>query len=165
LLTLLISAIIAGAFFATHPDVFSASAAHTSTPTTAATATAVATGTPASGPTVSVQTGSVSYPQDKVHQVQHAANRGDPKFTYYLDPHQVVMRDLPLYGFKGRFSILSPPPPQPTATPYTNAAGQPEVQLTVKYRGQKYLIILDQLVQKGPKGIWLITSVNKLQAA
>jgi hypothetical protein len=128
----------------------------TATPTTQSTS-------PAAG---GVQTGPISYPQSKVNHVQQAANRGDSSFTYYLDPTQVVMNDLPMFGFKGGFTVVSPQPaPQPTATPYTNTAGKMETQFNVKYQGKTYLIILDQPVQQGAKGIWLITTIKPLPAA
>jgi hypothetical protein len=153
LLVLLLAAISAGAFFATHPDALGATHTASSTATPSV---------PATGDTVLM--GGISYPPNKVSQVQQAAKRGNTRFSYYLDPRQVVRRDLPLYGFKGGFTIISPPP-RPVATPYTNSAGQPEIQFVVKYQGQKYQIILNQLAQQGAKGIWLITAINVLQAA
>jgi hypothetical protein len=180
ILALIIIAVIAGAFFATHPHVFGGSATSTPTPTVTPTVTPTppATGTPAPGPTGTprpgptgtpqpgptatpggIKTGAITHPAAQILDIQRKANQKNPAYLFYLDPFQVVQNNLPAYGFGTGFKAVSPPP-QPTPTPYTNPQGKPEEQITVQYQSKRYLIILDQPVQKGPSGIWVITTIK-----
>lgn len=145
-LALVILAIIAGAFFATHPHVFGSGA--TATPTATATATAVPTatgiptatavpttaptgtpkpgptGTPRPGPTATpkpaptstVKLGTISYPPAQLDAAQRNANAGNSSYTYYLNPFMVLQKSLPSYGFQGGFKVVSPAAP-PQPTP------------------------------------------------
>jgi hypothetical protein len=189
LLVVIIVAIIAGWFFATHPHAFGSSATSTptATPTSGPTATPQPgpTGTPAPGPTgtpaasgaptatpagtaVSIgtpasspRTGNITYPATVVSAIQQGANRHDPNYTFYLDPRQVVMQDLPVLGYPSGFTIVKPAaPPAPTATPFTDASGRPETQFVVQSGGKNYTVILNQPSQHGASGIWLITTIN-----
>lgn len=197
LLVLIIIAVLAIAFFATHPHVFGKSA--TATPTATATATSMPkpaptgtpkpgpTGTPAPGPTATplphptntpsasasgtpstthttaqgVKTGTFGHPLTDLDTIQRGANRKQSQYTYYLDPFQVVKNNLTSYGFKQPFTIVSPAqPPAATPTPATNSQGLPQVHISVKYLGKIYTIYLDQPVQKGPSGIWVIITIR-----
>jgi hypothetical protein len=181
ILAILVIAIIAIAYFATHPHVFGASA--TATPTATATTgptatpkpgptgtpkagpTATAkpgpTGTPKPAPTASVVTGAITHNQAQLLAIQQGSNQKKPQYTYYTNPFAVVQHNLSTYHFIGPFQIVSPAqPPAPTPTPYTGPAGKPEVKVAVKYRGTTYIVALDQPVQKGPTGIWVIVSIK-----
>ncbi|HZS93350.1 MAG TPA: hypothetical protein VFA78_01000, partial [Chloroflexota bacterium] len=196
LLVLIVLAIIAGAYLATHPHTFGASP--TNTPTVTPKPKATATPKPASGaggatptptlgkkatptPTASGATptatpnsgstptatpkaasglriGKIAHPKSQIDQYQSGANAGNSQYTYYTDPYKVVQTNLSQYGFTGSFTIVQPAA-TPTPTPYTNAIGLPQVRFIVQYNGKKYGIFLDQPVQKGPKGIWVIIAI------
>jgi hypothetical protein len=209
-LALLILIIIAAAFFATHPHIFSAAA--TSTPTVTATprsVTKVVTNTPTAGPKVvtatpssagpptstpkagasanggsggtptpapqpsatpqpsptptpdyGVKLGAIPHPQSQLLTIQQGANRNESQYTLNLDPYRVVRSSLPSYGFK-TVTIVSPPPaPHPTPTPFTGPNNQPTVQITVQYQGHTFIVTLQQPVQHGPKGIWVVTTIK-----
>ncbi|HLJ68632.1 MAG TPA: hypothetical protein VKX16_14850 [Chloroflexota bacterium] len=186
LLVLIIAAIVGGAYAATHrgsshkatptPTATSAPPTATGTPVPTATAvkgaapptatpkpspTAAATSTPAATPTPTLTTGTISLPPDsQLQTIQQGANSGNTSYTYYLNPFQVVQRNLPRYGFT-TVTIVSPTP-QPSPTPYTGNSGLPEVQITVQYQGKRYLIVLDQPKQQGAKGIWEIVRIKPL---
>jgi hypothetical protein len=108
-----------------------------------------------------VRTGAISHPQAQILNIQRRANQKNPSYTFYLQPFQVVQHNLTAYGFKSGYTIVSPTP-EPTATPYTNPQGLPETQITVQYSGKRYLVILEQPVQKGPSGIWVITTIKAM---
>lgn len=185
LLALLILAIIAIAYYATHPHVFSSSP--TATPTATATPSPTATPktvtvivTPTPGPTATpggpptpppaptpggsaagtLKTGVITHPQSQILSLQQGANRNDPADTIYLNPFQVVQQNLPAYGFTSFMVVAPPTPPAATPTPYTSQQGTPQVRIIVQSQGQKYGIFLDQPVQKGPKGIWVIIAIR-----
>lgn len=209
LLALIILAVLAIAFFATHPHVFGSGA--TATPTATATATATTrptvaatpkpgptgtpkpgpTGTPKPGPTATplphptstpaasasgtpatthtsaqgVKTGTFGHPLADIDAIQRGANRKQSQYTYYLDPFQVVKNNLSSYGFTQPFTITTPgQPPAATPTPVTNSQGLPQVAISVKYLGKVYTIYLDQPVQKGPSGIWVIITIRACTA-
>lgn len=131
---------------------------------TAVPPTAVRPTTPPSpqpSPTSTVKIGAVQHPQSTLNAIQQGANRNDPTDVLYLDPAQVVSHNLGNYGFGSGFTVISPPPgASATATPYANTQGVPEVKFVVQFQGKRYTILLDQLVQHGPKGIWVIISIQ-----
>jgi hypothetical protein len=99
----------------------------------------------------------------QINAIQQTVNRGNASDRYYLNPVKVTQRDLPRYGFtQGPITVVSPPPPQPPPTPHTGEDGKPETDVIVRYRGRKYWIVLNQLVQHGPKGIWLIITITPM---
>jgi len=105
-----------------------------------------------------VRVGEVTLTTTKVDNIQRAANRNDPNYTYYLDPTQVVQKNLAQYGFTQSFTIVSPAA-SPTATPQTGVDGRPLVKFIVSYQGKEYTIQVVQPVQHGPKGIWFIATI------
>jgi hypothetical protein len=121
---------------------------------------ATSTPHPSATSTPTVRTGTISHTQAELQRIQQGANNSDPNYTFYLDPFQVAQKTLPNYGFT-TVNIISPTP-VPTPTPYTGNSGLPEVQLTVQYQGKQYLIVLDQPVQQGPQGIWVIVRIKPL---
>ena len=105
-----------------------------------------------------IRTGEVTLSTTKVDTIQRAANRNDPSYTYYLDPTQVVQKNLAQYGFTQSFTIVSPAA-SPTPTPQTGVDGRPLVKFIVSYQGKEYTIQVVQPVQRGPKGIWFIATI------
>lgn len=111
-------------------------------------------------PTVpGVQTGMITYKQVDVQRIQSGASAGNPQYTYYLDPLQVVQKDLAHYGFTSGFQIVSPAQATPSPTPYTGTDGSPEVDVYVTYQGKRYKVALEQKATHGAKGIWLIVTI------
>jgi hypothetical protein len=111
-------------------------------------------------PTVpGLQTGMITHKQVDVQKIQSGANAGNPQDTYYLDPIQVVQKNLPHYGFTSGFQIISPAQATPPPTPYTGTDGRPEVDTMVSYQGRRYKVSLEQPATRGPKGIWLIVTI------
>ena len=186
LLVLVILAIVAGAYLVSHPHLFSSSPTSTPTatpqPTPAPTGTPIPgptgtpvpgpsatprpgpTGTPVAGPsatpaTAAVRTGQITHPQSQIRYIQQQANAKNPQYTFYLNPVQVVQHNLPAYGFSGPVTIVSPPA-TPTPTAYTNQQGLPQVMVVVKYQGKTYDVFLDEPVQQGPQGIWVIITIR-----
>lgn len=202
-LLLLIVVILAIAFFATHRNLFSASATNTPTPTaTPQTLTKVVTntptpgsnapptatpgsstkpgptgtpkpgptGTPKPGPTATphpsptapggVKVGAISHPRAQLLAIQQGANRKQSQYTLNLDPYRVVRASLPSYGFSTVTIVSPPPPPQPTPTPFSGPNGYPTVDLTVQYAGHHFTVQLQQPVQQGAAGIWVVTSIK-----
>lgn len=186
LLALVILAILAVAFLVTHPHVFGKSA--TATPTATATSsptpsptatpkTIVVTATPGPSPTPggptatpsgatatpggsALKTGIITHPTADIDNIQRQVNRKNAAVMYYLDPFQVVQHNLSAYGFSS-FTIVQPAtPPAATPTPYTNAQHLPQVRIIVQYQGQRYGIFLDQPVQQGAGGIWVIIAIR-----
>lgn len=134
----------------------------TATPKPAPTSTAKPQATAA---TPGVKTGSFAYPAGQSQATQRAADAGNPADMYYLNPFQVIKKQLPQnFGFSaGHVTVISPsPPPQPTPTPYNNQQGLPEVKITVQYQGKRYLIVLDQPETQGQKGIWIMYKITAL---
>jgi hypothetical protein len=187
LLVLVIVAILAIAFFVTHPHLLASSP--TATPTATATPKPGPTGTPAPGPTGTpapngatptptpvsgtpttptaggVKTGEITHPQAQIQAIQQGANRGQPQYTFYLNPVKVVQHNLPAYGFSPPITLVSPSSATaPTPTPTTNSQGLPQVFVVVKYQSKNYTIYLDQPVQKGPKGVWVIITIRACAA-
>ncbi len=105
-----------------------------------------------------IRLGPVTSTTTKVDNIQRAANRNDPNYTYYLDPTQVVQKTLAQYGFTQSFTIVSPAA-SPTPTPQTGVDGRPLVKFIVSYQGKEYTIQVVQPVQHGPKGIWVIVTI------
>ncbi len=105
-----------------------------------------------------IRTGEITLSTTKVDNIQRAANRNDPNYTYYLDPTQVVQKNLAQYGFTQSFTIVSPAA-SPTPTPQTGVDGRPLVKFIVSYQGKEYTIQVVQPVQRGPKGIWFIATI------
>lgn len=185
LLALLILIIIGIAYAATHPHLFSSSP--TATPTATATPMPAPTATPATtvvvvtatpggptptpgGPTATpaptgsaagpLKTGVITHTTAEIDTIQRGANQNNATYTYYLDPFQVVQHNLSQYGFSG-FTIAAPAtPPAATPTPYTSQQNTPQVRIIVQDQGKQYGIFLDQPVQKGPKGIWVIIAIR-----
>jgi hypothetical protein len=132
------------------------------------------TGTPGSGggstplpgstpvPTVSgLKLGMITRPMSVVNNDQAQANKGNPGYTYYLDPRQVVMKNLPTYGFTGGFTITNPASPSPSPTPHIGADKRNVIRFLVSYRGQTYTVAVAQPVVQGPKGVWVIVTILK----
>lgn len=108
-----------------------------------------------------MKVGAIQHPQSTLNAIQQGANRNDPTDVLYLDPAQVVSHNLANYGFGPGFTVVSPPPgASATATPYANSQGVPEVKFVVQFQGKRYTVLLDQLVQHGPQGIWAIVSIQ-----
>jgi len=105
-----------------------------------------------------IRTGEITLSTTKVDTIQRAANRNDSNYTYYLDPTQVVQKNLAQYGFTQSFTIVSPAA-SPTPTPQTGVDGRPLVKFIVSYQGKEYTIQVVQPVQRGPKGIWFIATI------
>ncbi len=105
-----------------------------------------------------IRTGEITLSTTKVDNIQRAANRNDSNYTYYLDPTQVVQKNLAQYGFTQSFTIVSPAA-SPTPTPQTGVDGRPLVKFIVSYQGKEYTIQVVQPVQRGPKGIWFIATI------
>jgi hypothetical protein len=123
------------------------------------------TDTPLPTPSPTVRTGGISYTLSAIDAMQQGANRGDPSYIYRRDLYRVVRHDLPAYfGFShGPMTIVSPPPPpHPTPTAETNPQGLPEDAIDFYYQGRKYVAVLEQPVQKGPRGIWIIFTITRL---
>jgi hypothetical protein len=134
--------------------------------------TATATGGAASGstplpgatpvPTVTgLKLGMITRPASAVNYDQTQANQGNPKYTYYLNPRTVVMKNLPAYGFKGGFTITNPASPSPSPTPHVGAAHRNVIRFLVSYQGQPYTVAVAQPGTQGPKGIWVIVTILK----
>jgi hypothetical protein len=133
-----------------------------------ATATGGASGgsTPLPGatpvPTVTgVKLGMITRPASVVTNDQTQADRGNPRYTYYLDPRQVVMKNLSAYGFTGGFTITSPASPSPSPTPHVGADHRNVIRFLVGYQGQTYTVAVAQPRVQGPKGIWVIVTILK----
>lgn len=106
---------------------------------------------------VGLQLDMFTYPANFVTSTQAAADRGDARYSFYLDPRKVVQLDLPHFGFTQGFSIVSPAP-APTPTPATSADGRPVIKFVVQYQSQVYTVFVTQPGTRGPKGIWLIVT-------
>ncbi|MGH2447526.1 MAG: hypothetical protein ACRDFS_02845 [Chloroflexota bacterium] len=149
-----------------------ATGAPSATPTAVPTNTAVPTGTPpatatpgstataGSGSASGVQTGKVTHPSNEVKSVQQAANRGTKSDAYYLNPVTVVQKNLVKFGFPaGQYTIVQPTHVSPAPTPYTNSTGLPQARIIARYQGKTYGVFLDQPVQQGAKGVWIIIAI------
>lgn len=138
--------------------------AATPTPTAIAGATSApsATPTPAPSPTPTapggVHLGAVPHPRPQLLQIQQGANRNESRYTLNLDPFRVVRASLPSYGFKT--VTIQAPTPQPTPTSFSGSNGLPTVEITVQYVGHTFVVVLQQPVQQGPKGIWVVTAIR-----
>lgn len=102
-------------------------------------------------------------PSARLRAIQQGANQGNPADTPYLDPFKALQRQVAAYGFLGTVTVVQPPPPpSPTPTVYAGAAGAPSIRFTVEYQGKRYSIVLNQPVQRGPKGIWILFRIIPL---
>jgi hypothetical protein len=100
----------------------------------------------------------ITHPQADVQKIQSRVDSHDPVYMYYLNPLQVVQKDLPEYGFTAGFQIISPTP-SPSPTPMGASTGRPLVIVVVSYQGREYQVTVAQTVKKGPRGIWQIVTI------
>jgi cytoskeletal protein RodZ len=136
-------------------------------PTPTPTSTPVPTPTPSLTPIPTVTGLSLGYvhrSQAKINQIQASASAGQQGYQFYLSPVQTLGETLQSYGFTGTWSVISPSQPSATptvtATTYKSPSGIPAQKYIVQYQGHTYEVILEQLAQRGPKGIWLIWQVG-----
>lgn len=116
--------------------------------------------TPTATPPGGVKVGAVPHPRSQLLAIQQGANRKQSQYTLNLDPYRVVRASLPSYGFT-TVTIVSPPPaPQPTPTPFSGPNGYPTINITVQYAAHHFIVQLQQPVQTGPKGIWVVTNIK-----
>lgn len=129
-----------------------ATAAPRSTPTPAATST----------PT-GVQTGQFSMSSTQERSIQQGANQGNSADTPYLDPFKALQKQIAAYGFTGTVKVVQPAPePSPTPTSYAGANNYPSIKFTLQYQGKQYTVVLNQPVQQGPKGIWILYRITAM---
>lgn len=182
ILVILIAAIVLGVTFRSRIKGLASSATATATATprtivvtatpTAGAGTPVSTGSPTSSggstplpgstpvPTIlGLTLGMITHTPSQVSTIQSGADRGDPRFTFYLDPLKVVQRNLPSYGFTGGFTLLSPSTPSPSPTPHTGSLNRPTVDVIIQYQGRRFRVSLAQPAAHGPKAIWLIVTI------
>lgn len=138
----------------------------TATGTTGGTPASKSGSTPLPGatavPTVSgLKLGMITRPMSVVNNDQAQANKGNPAYTYYLDPRQVVTKNLPTYGFTGGFTITSPASASPSPTPHVGADHRNVIRFLVSYQGQTYTVAVAQPGVQGQKGIWVIVTILK----
>lgn len=113
--------------------------------------------------TAHLRTGGITYPLDQVRRIQHAVDRGESRYLYYLDPVKVTLRDLPEDGFSGGpIAVVSPSPPEPAPTAHTGEDGLPETDVIVRYGGRKYWIVLNQFARHGRGGAWMIITITPM---
>jgi hypothetical protein len=113
-------------------------------------------------PTVTgLKLGMITRPMSVVNNDQTQVNRGNAAYTYYLDPRQVVMKNLPTYCFTGGFTITSPASPSPSPTPYVGADKRNVIRFLVSYQGQTYTVAVAQPGIQGQKGVWVIVTILK----
>lgn len=111
----------------------------------------------------SPRTGGISYSIPWLRWVQWQADHRNPRYTYYRDPVQVTLRDLPKYGYTGaRLFLVSPPRPRPAPTAHHGEDGQPECDVIVRYRGREYWVVLNQFVRFGQGGIWVVITITAM---
>jgi hypothetical protein len=98
-----------------------------------------------------------------LERLQRQADRGNRCARYALDPVEVVLHDLPGFGFgAGRIVLVSPPRPHPAPTAHHGEDGLPETDVIVRYRGREYWIVLNQFVHHGARGIWSIITITPM---
>jgi hypothetical protein len=130
------------------------------TPAAGSGSTALPGGTPV--PTVTgLKLGMITRPMSVVNNDQAQASKGNSAYTYYLDPRQVVMKNLPAYGFTGGFTITSPASPSPSPTPHVGADHRNVIRFLVSYQGHTYTVAAAQPGVQGQKGIWVIVTILK----
>jgi hypothetical protein len=105
--------------------------------------------------------GMITRPISVVNNDQAQADKGNPAYTYYLDPRQVVLKNLPTYGFTGGFTITNPAAPSPSPTPHIGADKRNVIRFLVSYGGQTYTVAVAQPGRQGPKGVWVIVTILK----
>jgi hypothetical protein len=111
-------------------------------------------------PTVNgLKLGMITRPISVVNNDQAQANKGNPAFTYYLDPRQVVMKNLPTYGFTAGFTITNPASPSPSPTPHIGTDKRNVIRFLVSYQGQTYTVAVAQPGVQGQKGIWVVVTI------
>jgi hypothetical protein len=108
-----------------------------------------------------VKVGTIVHPRSQLLTIQQGANRKQSQYTLNLDPYRVVRASLPSYGFSTVNIVSPPPPPQPTPTPFSGPNGYPTVDITVQYAGHHFIVQLQQPVQQGAAGIWVVTSIKQ----
>ena len=133
------------------------------TPTPSPTPTATPSLTPI--PTVvGLSLGYVHRSPARIQQIQSSASSGQPGYKIYLIPAKSLQYTLPSYGFTGQWRIIQPPQPSATPTaapnPYIAPDGTPAEKFIVSYQGHTYEVILEQLANHGPGGVWLIWQVG-----
>jgi hypothetical protein len=105
-----------------------------------------------------VRTGGISYSIPWLRYAQQQADRGNPRYRFYLNPVAVTRHDLPRYGFTGA-SILDA---RQVTHAHHGEDGQPETDVVVSYRGRRYWIVLNQFIRLGPGGIWVIITITPM---
>lgn len=136
----------------------------TATSTTGTPGTGGSTPLPGASPVPTVtglKLGMITRPASVVNNDQTQADRGNPAYTYYLDPRQVVMKNLPTYGFTGGFTITNPASPSPSPTPHVGTDKRNVVRFLVSYQGQTYTVAVAQPGVQGQKGVWVIVTILK----
>ncbi|HEV3310756.1 MAG TPA: hypothetical protein VG815_09580 [Chloroflexota bacterium] len=138
---------------------------HAATPTKPPKPTATPTPSLSPIPTVvGLHLGYIRRSQTKIQQIQAEASQGQLGYKVYLTGVQALASTLQSYGFTGNWQIIQPAQPSPTPTiiakPYVTRGGIPAEKYIVRYQGHTYQVILEQLAQKGPGGIWLIWQVG-----
>jgi hypothetical protein len=89
-----------------------------------------------------VRLGPVRHTAMEINRIQEAVRRGDPAYAYYVNPVQVVVRQLPHFGFHGRLEL------------------RPELNVRVVEGTVNYDVELSQPARKGSAGIWLVSAIR-----
>ncbi|HCF99995.1 MAG TPA: hypothetical protein DEV93_05580 [Chloroflexi bacterium] len=105
--------------------------------------------------------GEITRPASEVAALQAGADRGDPRYTYHLDPTKTVEVDLEAYGFASGQYVITKPSPSVTVTPtpQKSPGGRPVINYLISYSGRTYSVAVAQVVKAGPKGIWVIVTI------
>jgi hypothetical protein len=115
----------------------------------------------AAGPPARIE--GIGYPIRRLRRLQALVDRGDRRYRRLLDPVKVTLYELPHYGFtRGGIAVVSPSPPHPSPTAHAGEDGYPETDVVVRYRARKYWIVLNQLMRRGPGGIWLVITITPM---
>lgn len=96
--------------------------------------------------------GQITRPLSVVQRTQKLVNSGKQKFWLY--PNAVVKYELPQYGFKPSFDIVTKAKPMPSP------AGRPRQHAVIRFKGDLYDIYVVQPGRTGKKGIWMITTIS-----
>lgn len=87
--------------------------------------------------------GVVTHSATELSQIQAGVNARNPSYLYYLNPIQVVYRNLAHYGFTGAFSVI------------------PKLTVIVYYHGTQYDVVLTQPAIHSAGGVWLIARISR----